>query len=243
MRKVRRSVLVPACLIAFGVTSAEAAYTVLDGGVADGGTITGRVTFDGTPPVPVMLTPDEDVEACGGDRPSEALVVSSSGGIKNVVLSIEGIGSGKAWDFSEKFVYDQENCKFVPHVLLIQPRTAGVVTNSDNVGHNFHTISKGIFSTNKKINANAEMAVPANKIRRPGVVRAKCDIHSWMSGWWIVAESPYAVLTDEDGGFSIGDIPAGTYTVRIWHETLGESEQSVVVEPNGTTDISVSLGQ
>jgi plastocyanin len=243
MRKVRRSVIVPICLYAFGATSAGAAYTVLDGGVADGGTISGRVTLDGTPPEPSMLTVDEDVEACGGDRLAENLLVSGAGGIKNVVLSIEGISSGKAWDFSEKFVYDQKNCRFVPHVLLVQLRAPGVVTNSDTVGHNFHTISKGVFNTNKKINADAEMAVQANKIRRPGVVRVKCDIHSWMSGWWFVAETPYAVLTDEDGSFSITGIPAGAYTVKIWHETLGESEQSVVVEANGTTELSVSLGQ
>jgi len=242
MRETRWNIIVPTCLIAFGLTSAEAAYTVLEGGTPDGGTLTGKVIFDGVPPAPEMLTADEDAEACGGDRPAENLLVSQSGGISNVVLSIEGIQSGKAWNFSQEFVYDQNQCKFVPHVLLVQPQTEGVVKNSDSVGHNFHSISKGIFNTNKKINAATEMAVPGNKIRRPGIVRIKCDIHSWMSGWWYVAETPYAVLTDEDGNFSISDIPAGSYTVKIWHETLGESEQSVVIEANGTTKLAVSLG-
>jgi len=63
-----------------------------------------------------------------------------------------------------------------------------------------------------------------------------------MTGWWFVAESPYAVLTDEEGNFSISNVPAGSYTVKIWHETLGESEQTVVVEANATTELSVSLG-
>jgi len=242
MRKNLWNITVPTCLLVLGITSAQAAYTVLEGGTTDGGTLAGRVIFDGTPPAPEMLTADEDAEACGGDRPAENLLVSQSGGIGNVVLSIEGIQSGKPWGFSEEFVYDQIQCKFVPHVLLMQPRTPGVVKNSDTVGHNFHSISKGIFNTNKKINAAADMAVDGNKIRRPGIVRIKCDIHSWMSGWWFVAETPYAVLTDGDGNFSISDIPAGSYTVKIWHETLGESEQSVVVEANGTTELNVSLG-
>ena len=242
MRVIRWSIVVPICLFLFAANTAGAAYAVRDAGVTDGGTITGLVILDGAPPERAMLTVDEDIEACGGDRPAENLLVNQSGGIQNVVISIDGVQSGKAWNFAEKFVYDQSKCTFVPHVLLMKPRTGGVVKNSDTVGHNFHTISKGIFSTNKKINAATEMAVKANKIRRPGIIRIKCDIHSWMSGWWYVAETPYAVLTDADGTFSITDIPAGTYTVKIWHETLGESEQSVVVEANGTTEISVSLG-
>lgn len=242
MKRLYSRILIPACLAAFVVPSVDAAYSELDGGVTDGGTVTGKVTFNGTAPAPEMLTVDEDTEACGGDRPSQNLVVGSGGGIKNVVIAIDGIQAGKPWDFPEEFVYDQNKCTFVPHVLLVRPQAGGVVKNSDPVGHNFHTISQGIFNTNKKIGANAEMPVQANRIRRPGVVRAKCDIHSWMSGWWYVAETPYAVLTGDDGGFSIAGVPAGTYTVKIWHETLGESEQSVTVEANGTTELNVSLG-
>ncbi len=241
MREIRWSIFALASIFAFGTTSTEAAYSVMEAGVTDSGTVTGRVVFDGMPPEPTLLVVDEDAEACGGDRLSDQLLVSQDGGIKNVVLTIEDIQSGKSWSFPEQFVYDQKKCTFVPHILLIQPGQAGLVTNSDSVGHNFHTISKGIFNTNKKINADGEMPIRANRIRRPGIIRVKCDIHSWMAGWWYVASSPYTVLTDEDGNFTISDIPAGTYNVKIWHETLGEAEQSVTVEANGATEIAVSL--
>ncbi len=105
MKDIRWNILVPVCLFIFGVNSAEAArYSVMEGGVENGGIVNGRITFEGTPPPPRMLTVDEDTEACGGDRPSEELLVNKSGGIKNVVLSIEGIQSGKKWDFPEEFV-------------------------------------------------------------------------------------------------------------------------------------------
>jgi len=243
MNRIQWSVVVSSGLLLLGAISAGAAYQVVEGGVADGGSVTGRVVFDGTPPTPAMLTVDEDAEACGGDRPAVDLLVSANGGIQNVVLAIEGVSAGKDWGFSEEFVYDQEQCRFVPHVLLVKPQTSGVVMNSDSIGHNFHSISKGIFNTNKKMNAATEIAVQGNRIRRPGIVRIKCDIHSWMSGWWYVAATPYTVLTDTDGSFSIGDIPAGTYTIKIWHETLGESEQTVVVEPNQATEFNAILSQ
>lgn len=247
MKEMRWNILIPVCFIPIysfiiGANPAEAAkYAVIEGGVKNGGTVSGQVTFNGTAPAARMLKVDEDVEACGGDRPSKELLVNKKGGIKNVVLSIEDIKSGKKWDFPEKFVYDQKKCTFVPHVLLMKPKVQGKVLNSDKVGHNFHTVSKGIYNVNRKIKADAKMKVKKNKIRKSGVIRAKCDIHSWMKGWWFVAKTPYTVRTEKDGTFSITDIPAGTYKLKIWHEKLGESEQSVVVTAGKTTKTNVSL--
>jgi hypothetical protein len=231
------------CLFALQVhTAAAAKYKVLKDGVADGGTVSGVISYDGTPPAPETVTVDEDVEACGGaERKAEDLLVNGSGGVQNVVVSITNVKAGKQWDFGGEFTYDQKNCRFVPRILLIAPKSAGVVLNSDSIGHNFHTVSKGIFNVNKKVQAGGKLTVKKNKIRKSGMVRAKCDIHSWMGGWWVVAENPYAALSDADGKFSIADIPAGTYTVKIWHEKLGESTQEVVVEPGKTSELNVSL--
>ncbi len=242
MKTLLWNILIPVFFCLLRVGSVEAAnYTEQEGGVENGGIVSGRIIYDGTPPPAKMLKVDEDKEACGGDRPSEELLVNNSSGIKNVVLSIEDIESGKQWAFPEEFVYDQKKCTFVPRILLIKPKGQGVVLNSDSVGHNFHTISKGIYSINKKIKAGANMKVKEKKIRRPGIIRAKCDIHSWMKGWWFVAKTPYTVLSNENGEFSITDIPPGTYTLKIWHEKLGEREQSVVVKANESTEINVSL--
>jgi len=229
-------------LFAFAAGPATAAdYAVVAGGVKDGGSVSGRVSFSGTPPAPVMQKVDEDVQACGGDRPSTELLVGGSGGIQNVVLSIETVASGKDWNFAEEFAYDQKKCAFVPRIMLIKPNMAGAVLNSDSVGHNFHTISTGVYNINKKIQPGAKLVVTKDQIRRSGKIRAKCDIHSWMGGWWIVAETPYAVVSDKDGNFSLTNVPPGSYTLKIWHEKLGESEQKIVVKKGETTKMDVSL--
>ncbi len=242
MKVTRSNILIPICTFIFvsGSTGA-ASYAVLESGVDNGGTVSGRIILAGPPPPPKMLTIDEDVAVCGDDRPSEELIVSDSGGIKNAALSIDDIASGKDWGLPDEFVYDQEKCRFNPRVLLIRPKVSGVVLNSDPVGHNFHTISSGIYNINKKMKAEASFTVAKNKIRRSGIVRAKCDIHSWMQGWWVVAKSPYTVLSDEDGNFSITDVPPGTYTLKIWHEKLGEAEQTVVIKASETTETDVVL--
>ena len=241
MKTLRPVTLILTCLFAFTVSSTASAAGYKVKAVADGGSISGRITLNGTAPAPKMLVVDEDVEACGGNRPSDELLVSGSGGIQNVVLSIENIDAGKDWDFPNEFVYDQKGCTFVTRVMLIKPKMAGAVTNSDTVGHNFHTISKGVFNINKKIQPGSQLTVADNKIRKSGIVEAKCDIHGWMGGAWVVAESPYAVISDKDGNFSISDIPPGSYTLNIWHETLGESKQKFDVKAGAATAVDVAL--
>jgi hypothetical protein len=231
-----------ASLFVFAAGPAAAAeYKVVSGGIKDGGTVSGRVVFNGTPPAPAILKIDEDVQACGADRPSDELLVSGSKGIQNVVLSIETVAAGKDWDLPGEFVYDQKKCAFVPRIMLIKPEMEGAVLNSDSIGHNFHTISSGIYNVNKKIQPGAKLVVAKGQVRKPGKIRAKCDIHSWMGGWWVVAETPYTVVSDQDGKFSITNIPAGTYTLRIWHEKLGESQQKVTVKTGETTKADVAL--
>ncbi|MBC8258792.1 MAG: hypothetical protein H8E38_07245 [SAR324 cluster bacterium] len=217
-------------------------YKALKKGVKNGATLTGQIVFDGTPPKPRMLKVDKDTETCGSDRLSEELEVSSGGGIKNVVVSIEGIYKGKKWKKSfKKFTYDQKGCRFVPHIILMRAKAKGVVLNSDNVGHNFHTVSKGVYNINKKIKANAKMKVKKKKIKKSGIIRVKCDLHSWMGGWWIVAKTPYTELTDASGKFSIADIPPGKYTLKIWQEKLGETKQKLVIKAGETKNISIKI--
>ena len=229
------------CLLGFAGAAGAADYKVVSGGVKNGGTVSGRVALSGAAPKPVMLKVDEDKEACGGDRLSDQLVVGANGGVQNVVVTIEGVDAGKDWDFPENFTFDQKKCSFSPRIMLIKPNLPGEVLNSDSIGHNFHTISKGVYNINKKIQPGSKLVVNKNNIRRSGLVRAKCDIHSWMGGAWFVAESPYAVLTDKDGNFSLKDVPPGSYTLKVWHETLGESEQKITVKGGETTKADVSM--
>jgi hypothetical protein len=160
MKKILSNSRVLICLFSFGINVAHAAqYKELEGNVEHGGILSGQVVFDGVPPPKKMLKVDTDADTCGSEQPSEELLVDKSGGVQNVVLNIEGIESGKKWSFPQEFVYDQKNCAFVPHVMLIKPKTKGAVLNSDNVSHNVHTVSRGIYNVNRSVRANTSLAV------------------------------------------------------------------------------------
>ena len=75
----------------------------------------------------------------------------------------------------------------------------------------------------------------------PGVVRLKCDVHTWMTAWLFVADTPYAAVTDREGRFAFLSVPAGTYRLRTWHELFGEKSQPVTVSASGAVKADVTL--
>jgi len=62
-----------------------------------------------------------------------------------------------------------------------------------------------------------------------------------MKGWLVVAQHPYYALTDETGSFEIANIPPGTYTLELWHETLGKQTRKVTVKAKQKTKVSFKL--
>ena len=60
-------------------------------------------------------------------------------------------------------------------------------------------------------------------------IQIRCDVHFWMAGFVHVLAHPFFAVTGDDGTFTIEDLPAGTYTLEMWHEKLGTQTQTVTV--------------
>lgn len=203
------------------------AYEAME--VQNGGRVTGMVKFVGTAPAVEQLPITRDETVCGtGSRPSDALVVSANGGVQYAVVSLANITKGKpqpSTPDNPRLV--QEKCWFTPHVLLVPAGSTVDLFNHDKVMHNIHTTS----AKNPVINK----AHPSFRKRlrfslnEPEVVKVRCDMHAWMSAWFVVTDHPYYAVTDAQGAFTLTDIPPGTYTLQVWHETLGQQTQEVTV--------------
>jgi plastocyanin len=224
--------------VAFGPSLAGAAYQAVE--VKDGGTISGTVKLSGTPPPVKAIEVTKDKEVCGkgGKLVDESLLVGPKGGIQHAVVSVTDIAKGKKWA-SETFTFDQKNCHFVPHVLVVKTGAPVEILNSDGILHNIHT-----FST-KNTAFNVAMPKFRKKIEKsfaaPEIIRVACDAHAWMSGWIVVSESPYAVVTDADGNFKLENVPPGNYKVEVWHEKLGKVVKEVTVKAKEETKLGVEL--
>jgi plastocyanin len=194
------------------------------------GTIKGMVKFAGDQvPSPLMLKIDKDQEVCGKDVPSDALSISKNFGVLNAVVSIDNIKTVKKAQIpKDKLAFVQEKCMFHPRMLLIPVETEFQIYNKDPLTHNIHTFGK----ENATINRGQPKTVPVIKhsFEVPERIKVKCDIHKWMSAWFIVVDNPYTVVTNAQGNFSIKDIPPGTYTVQVWHEALGPQTQEITIK-------------
>src|SRR5438270_13929584 len=85
-------------------------------GAQGGGTVVVEVKYNGAPQVE-KLKVNKDTEKCGTETTIEKVVVGGNKGLANAVASAPGAkGASKA-----KAVIDQHGCKFVPHVVVMQP--------------------------------------------------------------------------------------------------------------------------
>jgi plastocyanin len=202
--------------------------TAYEGGaVKDGGSISGTVKFKGNAPAPKKLDVGKDKEVCAKTPKMDQSLVVKNGNLINAVVTITDIKKGKTID-QKKVTLDQNGCEYHPHVLAFSAGTPVEILNPDGILHNVHSYSK--------VNSPFNMAQPKFKktlqvkIDKPEAVQVKCDVHAWMSGWLVATENPYFAVTDDSGNFKLTDVPAGTYTVEVWHETLGKSTQKVTVK-------------
>jgi plastocyanin len=229
-----------ALIATLSIGLAAPAFAYEGGAVADGGSITGTVKFDGTAPAPKKLDITKDKEVCGKEEHfDEALVVGADNGIKNAVVAITNITKGKAIDTATGTVLDQKGCQYRPRVTLTPVNATVKVLNPDGILHNIHTFSKKNPPINRaqpKFKKEIE-----EKFAQPETFAVRCDAHAWMSGWIVVQEHPYYAVTDESGTFSLTDVPAGDYEVKVWHETLGEQTQKVSVPVKGEAKAEFKL--
>ncbi len=92
------------------------AYVVIE--VNNGGKIEGTVEFAGnTIPKDETLTVTSDTGYCGKSLPAEKYLINAQRRIKNVVVFIEGIKSGKAIP-GDAVTVTNLKCMFEPHVAV-----------------------------------------------------------------------------------------------------------------------------
>ncbi|MBI4418731.1 MAG: carboxypeptidase regulatory-like domain-containing protein [Ignavibacteriales bacterium] len=208
--------------------------TLISAGILLAGDVTGKVSFAGTAPQMPRLRMDADRFCRAAHKTpvlSEEVVVNKNGTLKNVLVYIKGPVSGKYSAPNEKALFDQEGCVYIPHVLGVQTGQQVEIRNSDNTLHNVHTLSE------KNPPFNAGQPIKGHKLTRRfekvETFRVKCDVHSWMGAYIGVFDHPFFAVTDDNGAFTLKNVPAGEYTVEVWHEKYGTKTMKVSVPATG----------
>jgi plastocyanin len=197
---------------------------------ATAGAIRGRVAFDGTPPAatPISMKSDPSCQP-GAAATSEVVVVGSSGGLQNAFVYVkDGLPALTFPAPVTPIVLNQQGCRYTPHVIGIQVGQPLDIVNGDATLHNVHAIAQA----NREFNAGQPvqgMKMTHTFTAREVMVPFRCDVHNWMQAWVGVLDHPFFAVTGADGAFELKGLPPGTYTVEVWHETLGTQTQTVTV--------------
>ncbi len=202
--------------------------------VRDGGTITGKVLLDHPPKQIDRLEISQDTKSCGMGKSSPRLVVGKDRGVANAIIYLEGISSGKKFSSDQPCLLAQRNCEYCPHVMVVPAGSKLNIVNEDAVLHSVHSYTTENFQSVFNIAQPIKGLKSCTKaLDHCGLMMTKCDAgHPWMSGYIMVAPHPYYTVTDNNGNFSLDNIPPGTYTLHMWHEGVAiankESERGKV---------------
>ena len=130
------------------------------------------------------------------------------------------------------FTISQKNKRFIPHVLAVPKGSTVNFPNDDSIFHNvFAEYNARKFDLGMYPKGTSK-SVTFDKV---GTVSILCNVHCEMSAYVVIVDTPYFATTDSRGKFEIKNVPAGTYTMHVWHETGKQSVESVKVTADSTT--------
>jgi len=170
-------------------------------------------------------------------------VVLVSGGApradaSNAVVWVEGARRAAEPRGAARGQMKSDQKKFAPRVVVV-PRTATVdFPNVDPIYHNVFSVSG---ANRFDLGLYRSGASRSKEFDQAGLVRVFCNIHPQMVGFVMVVDSDFAAVTGPDGKFRFEGVPAGSWTLKAWHEEAGEVSEPVTVHARGETAAPVRL--
>jgi plastocyanin len=109
---------------------------------------------------------------------------------------------------------EQLDRDFVPYMTIVQKGTPVDFPNHDPFKHHVYS-----FSPAKVFEIKLYGGKPVSPIvfDKTGEVVLGCNIHDWMAAHILVVDTPWFAKTRADGTARIDNLPAGSYSLRLWH--------------------------
>ena len=154
--------------------------------------------------------------------------------VDDAVVYVTSVNGQRAAATPMQVTVDQVNEMFVPHVRAITAGSSVNFPNSDHIRHHVYS-----FSEAKNFELPLYIGIPTEPVvfNKAGVVTLGCNIHDHMLGYVLVLDTPYF---DEvtGGNATIANLPAGQWTVEIWHPRLAD-EQTIQINVDAATDTTL----
>ena len=206
-------------------------------------TVTGRVSFEGTPPEAraVKLSADPKCKTLHPDGLSRATAtVSADGALKDVFVHVKAI-TGSFPAPADAVLLDQNGCTYQPRMLAVMAGQTITIKNSDDTLHNIHP--------RPKVNDEFNVGQPRQGMETSKsfdepelMIPVGCDVHPWMRAYIMVSSHPFFAVTSDDGAFELKNLPGGEYEIEALHASLGSASAKVTVADGESASVDLKFG-
>ncbi|MCA9079249.1 MAG: hypothetical protein KDA58_01770 [Planctomycetaceae bacterium] len=180
------------------------------------------------------------------DVPNESLVVDAeSGGLRNVAVYLRKAPARIHPELQTPTERPAQmllqNCRFIPRMQIVRTGQTIELTNEDPLDHSPRWYPFANSLPAYSIPAKPQTFEFAKAERIP--LKLTCDLHPYMTAWWILLDHPYAAITDAQGRFRLENLPSGQHELVLWHERKGYLNKNlrVQVEPGDNALPSVRI--
>ncbi|MEE2778194.1 MAG: plastocyanin/azurin family copper-binding protein [Acidobacteriota bacterium] len=171
------------------------------------------------------------ISALAGTAVVSGLAPAAVGGFASVVMLTPVNAQAEDPAARRRFV-GQFGYAFTPALLASRSGDEVEFSNDEEVIHNVHVVDRATGET--VFNVTTLQGIPyAHTFDEAGVYDVSCNVHPQMSAIVVVDAARFMTVADQEGRFSLKNVPGGTYTVRVWNpDPTRRSERRVeVVEP------------
>ena len=209
----------------------------------DGSSVKGTVKISGRIPRIKKIRMTADPKCAGLHKtspPMENIVADKKTGLVKWAFVYVKSGAKPTKAPAKPVTITQKGCRYEPHVFGVQTGQPIKIKNGDNLLHNIHALP----FNNKEFNfGQPTSGLEETKTfdKEEVMVMIKCDVHPWMRAWCGVLTHGFFSVTNAKGEFEIKGLPAGKYTVEVWHEEYKAVSSDVEVDGKAAKEVSFEL--
>ena len=156
--------------------------------------------------------------------------------LKSVVIFFSDLPAAKPAPMQASIAQKDE--QFAPHLIAVTAGSSVAFPNEDPFFHNVFSLSRGAAFNLGRYPSGASRSRTFN---RAGIVKVFCEIHSHMSAVVRIFDHRWFTVPNEDGTYTIDDVPPGSHTLVAWHERIGERRDRVTIRAGAASQMNFTL--